>query len=76
MAGPPGHGYVRTVGIDDGGCVTPGVDHVWALEEINLTLAGADRASVCARCGAPAYEPGQAAVADRRPPLDGGFAVT
>lgn len=50
---------------DDGDCV----EHVWQLKEIHLTATGADQVQVCARCGAPRYQPGQAALADRRPPL-------
>jgi hypothetical protein len=50
---------------DDADCV----EHVWELAEVNLSAAGADRASICSRCGTPRYEPGQAALVDRRPPL-------
>lgn len=49
---------------DDTDCL-----HVFDLEQVVVTARGADKVMVCNRCGAPAYEPGQAALRDRRPPL-------
>lgn len=50
---------------DDADCV----EHVWVLAEIGESHGQLDMASVCQRCGAVDYEPGQAALGDRRPPL-------
>lgn len=50
---------------DDADCV----EHVWELTDVVIGRRGADQASVCLRCGAPRYEPGQAALRDTRPPL-------
>ncbi|WP_165764007.1 hypothetical protein [Nocardioides sp. PD653] len=50
---------------DDVDCV----GHLFDLREVVVTGRGADQVRVCVRCGAPAYEPGQAALKDRRPPL-------
>lgn len=51
---------------DDTDCV----EHVWGLEELNLTLDGAEMVSVCVRCGAPSYQPNVTdREGDRRPPL-------
>lgn len=46
-----------------------GIEHDWVLDELALTSRGADRLSVCSLCGATAFEAGQAAVRDLRPPL-------
>lgn len=60
------------MGYDDGACeAAADGTHVWILSEVHGTLRGADTTSVCRCCGVPAYEPGQAAVRDRRPPLAG-----
>lgn len=45
------------------------VEHVWGLTEAILTSRGAEKVKSCDRCEAIAYEPGQAAELDRRPPL-------
>jgi hypothetical protein len=50
--------------------------HDWVLTEANLTGRGADQIHVCSRCGATAYQPGQAALRDTRPPLDRGTGAT
>jgi hypothetical protein len=50
---------------DDADCV----EHVWVLTEVNLSAGGADQVHTCGRCGTPRYQPGQAALVDRRPPL-------
>lgn len=55
---------------DDGDCV-----HDWQLVEAVFTLRGADQVHECSRCPAVSYAPGQAAVRDRRPPLDGAGAT-
>jgi len=44
-------------------------EHDWVLTEANLTTKGADQTHVCSRCEATAYQPGQAALRDTRPPL-------
>jgi len=51
-------------------------EHDWVLTEANLTTKGADQTHVCSRCEATAYQPGQAALRDTRPPLDFGTAAT
>lgn len=56
------------VGLDDDeDCV-----HEFALEEVAVSARGADQVQVCRLCGTPAYDPGQAAVRDTRPPLGAG----
>lgn len=49
--------------------------HDWELDEVHVSGRGADTSSVCGWCGAVRYEPGQAALRDRRPTL-GGFDTT
>lgn len=56
---------------DDADCV----EHVFVLVELRPSSRGMDRVEVCERCDAPAVTPAQAALRDRRPPLDGGGAI-
>lgn len=61
------------MGYDDAACEeSPTGAHAWELDEVNVSLRGADTASLCVHCGTPRYEPGQAALRDRRPPLGAG----
>lgn len=44
---------MRRVGADDDGdCV----EHIWELDELHLTLDGADQWLVCTRCGTVTLE--------------------
>lgn len=56
---------------DDSDCV----EHVWELQELRPSSKGMDRVSQCTRCPAVSVTPGQAALRDRRPPLDGAGAT-
>lgn len=59
--------------MDDGTCEkSPTGLHEWRLTDVIVGTRGADNASDCTRCGALQYEPGQAALRDRRPPLGAG----
>lgn len=59
--------------MDDGRCEeSPDGRHEWVLTDVLVGRRGADTASSCRWCGVPQYEPGQAALRDRRPPLGGG----
>lgn len=54
--------------------VDEGHEHDWQLDEVHVTTRGADRGVSC-WCGATSYVPGQAALRDTRPPLDGAGAT-
>ena len=63
-----GAGYGSGVGLDD----DEDCAHVFELQQLHPTPTGMQRVNVCRLCGTPAYDPGQAAIRDRRPPLGAG----
>jgi len=64
---------VRSVGDDDDNDCP---DHVWGLVEVVVTAGGAAQVKRCSRCPAISYQPGHAALGDRRPPLTDGAGDT
>lgn len=56
---------------DDDDCV-----HDFVLRSVRPTRVGVERVEDCVVCGAVALVPAQAAVRDRRPPLDDGTGAT